>query len=170
MFILIKNGRIVTDGWRTLTLAGNDTPESVRLPVGPVLVPLSVWRARRTELIHREYEHGWPLGVWLGADEGIESIERDIHDFAVIAIHADQPAEGEDLPAASLLLDRCGYTGELRAIVDLPREKLAIQKQVDLDAYAGNGFGKSSRNDGPALPGWFGFNSDNPSKRLATVG
>ena len=60
---LIKNGRIVSDAWNTLNLAEGDTPQSVRLPVGPVLVPLSVWRARRAELIHREYEQGWPLGV-----------------------------------------------------------------------------------------------------------
>jgi len=35
---LIKNGRIVNDAWKTLTLAEGDTPQSVRLPVGPVLV------------------------------------------------------------------------------------------------------------------------------------
>src|SRR4030067_1706954 len=51
---LIKNGRIVSDAWKTLTLAEGDTPQSVRLPVGPVLVPLSVWRGGRAGLRHPE--------------------------------------------------------------------------------------------------------------------
>ncbi|MDO9052782.1 MAG: hypothetical protein Q7U37_02455, partial [Gallionella sp.] len=68
MFKLIKNGNIVSDVWKTLTFAEGDTPQNIRIPVGPVLVPLSVWKARRAELIHREYEHGWPLGVWLAAE------------------------------------------------------------------------------------------------------
>src|SRR3972149_12195853 len=92
---LIKNGRIVSDAWKTLTLAEGDTPQSVRLPVGPVLVPLSVWRARRTELIHREYEHGWPLGVWLAADEGAETIENYGNDFTVLALAFDKNSDGK---------------------------------------------------------------------------
>ena len=169
MYILIKNGRNVTDGWRTLTLAEKETPDSVSLPVGPILVPLSVWRARRTELIYREYEHGWPLGVWLAAEESIESIERDIHDFALIAVLVDPSADSKDAPAASLLLDRYGYTGELRAIVDLPRERLAVQKQVGFDAYTGSGL-KNFNWIGPSLSGRYDFNSDNPSKRFAAAG
>ncbi len=170
MYILIKNGRNVTDGWRTLTLAEKETPDSVSLPVGPVLVPLSVWRARRTELIFREYEHGWPLGVWLAAEENIESIERDIHDFAVIAVPADHFAGGKDFPATRLLLERYGYAGELRAIVDLPRERLAIQKQVGFDAYTGSGLKNINWIDGPSLSGRYDFNSDNPSKRFVAAG
>ncbi len=29
---LIKNGRIVSDAWKTMTLAEGDTPQSVKLP------------------------------------------------------------------------------------------------------------------------------------------
>ncbi|MGA7596058.1 MAG: DUF934 domain-containing protein [Gallionella sp.] len=170
MYILIKNGRIESGGWRTLTLAQGDTPHSVRLPVGPVLVPLSVWRARRTELVYREYEHNWPIGVWLGDDESVASIEPDIHDFAVIAVRADQYADRKHISAVRQLLVRYGYGGELRAIVEMPRERLAIQKQVGLDGFAGRDFKNARRFDGPALSGWFDFNSDNPPKRLATAG
>ena len=89
MFMLIKNGRIVSDAWKTLTLAKSDTPQSVRLPVGPVLVPLSVWQARRAELIYREYEHGWPLGIWLAAEEGPEEdvYKRQTHNNRAAALH-----------------------------------------------------------------------------------
>ena len=67
---IIKNGIVVEDAWRIVTLAAAETPETVKLPIGPLLVPISVWGARRAELIRREYEHGWPLGIWLAAEEG----------------------------------------------------------------------------------------------------
>jgi uncharacterized protein (DUF934 family) len=136
MFKLIKNGKIVTDAWKTLTLARGDTPQNVRLPVGPVLIPLSVWQARRTELIYREYEHGWPLGVWLSAEQGPESIEHDIEDFSVIGIAFDMFADGKSYATARLLRERYGFKGELRAIGDVPRERLSYQHQVGFNAFA----------------------------------
>jgi len=136
MQTLIKNGQIVVNEWKTLTLAKVDTPQNVRLPVGPLLVPLSVWHARRTELIYREYEHGWPLAVWLAAEQGPESIKHDIDDFTVIGIAFDKFTDGQSYATARLLRERYGYKGELRAIGDVPRERLSYQHQVGLDAFA----------------------------------
>lgn len=147
MQTLIKNGQIVSDEWKTLTLTKGDTPQNVRLPVGPVLVPLSVWQARRTELIYREFEHGWPLGVWLAADQGPESIKHDIDDFTVIGITFDKFTDGQSYATARLLRERYHYKGELRAIGDVPRERLSYQHQVGLDAFVipGNHKSKSVR-------------------------
>ncbi len=164
---LIKNGRIVSDAWKTLTLAEGDTPQSVRVPVGPVLVPLSVWRARRVELIHREYEHGWPLGIWLTAEEGAEAIERDIDDFTVIAVEFDKFTDGKSYSTARVLRERYGYKGELRAIGDVPRDKLSYRHQVGFDAFAVSGHRNANRNDVTVVPGW--FNSANQSERLVAV-
>lgn len=136
MFKLIKNGRIVSDDWKTLTLDEGVTPHNVRLPVGPVLVPLSVWQARRAELIHREYEHGWPLGVWLAAEESAHGIAHDIDDFTVIALQFDKYSDGKAYSTARVLREHYGYKGELRAIGDVPRENLTYQYQVGFDAFA----------------------------------
>ena len=157
--MLIKNGRITTDGWKTLTLAPGETPQNVKLPVGPVLVPLAVWKARRTELIHREYEHGWPLGVWLAAEEGPEALEHDIEDFTVIGIEFDRYTDGKSYATARLLRERYGYRGELRAIGDVPRERLSYQHQVGLDAFAVRADQKSNS----VLSGWCGFNAATPT-------
>lgn len=161
MFKLIRNGRVVTDEWKTLTLAEGDTPQSVRLPVGPVLVPLSVWQARRTELIHREYEHGWPLGVWLAAEEGPEAIGRDIDDFTVIAVEFDKFTDGKSYSTARLLRERYGYKGELRAIGDVPRDRLTYQYQVGFDAFAV----RANQKFGTILSDLFDFN---PAKQPAS--
>jgi uncharacterized protein (DUF934 family) len=164
---LIKNGRIVNDAWKTLTLAEGDTPQSVRLPVGPVLVPLSVWRARRAELIHREYEHGWPLGVWLAAEEGAEAIEHDIDDFTVIAIEFDKFSDGKSYSTASQLRGHYGYKGELRAIGDVPGDRLSYRYQVGFDAFAVSDRKNANRKDGTGLSGW--FNSANRGGQLTAV-
>lgn len=136
MFILIKNGHIEPDEWRTLSLAESDTPQTVRIPVGPVLVPLPVWQARRAELIYREYEHGWPIGIWLEAEEGPEAIEQDVDDFSVIAVKFDKFADLKDHTTARLLREKYGYKGELRAIGDLDGDRLAYRHQVGFDSFA----------------------------------
>jgi hypothetical protein len=44
---LMKQEDVVFDAWKLLTLAGNESAATVSLPVGPLLVPVSVWQARR---------------------------------------------------------------------------------------------------------------------------
>jgi uncharacterized protein (DUF934 family) len=154
MFKLIRNGRVVSDEWKTLTLAEGDTPQSVRLPVGPVLVPLSVWQARRAELIYREYEHGWPLGVWLSAEQDAEAIGHDIDDFTVIAVEFDKFSDGKSYSTARLLRQRYGYKGELRAIGDVPSDRLTYQHQVGFDAFAV----RANQKIGTILSDMFDFN------------
>lgn len=136
MFKLIKNGSIINDEWKTIRLAEGETPHNVKLPVGPLLVPLSVWRARRVELIHREYEHGWPLGIWLSEAEDAEAIAHDLDDFTVIAIAFDRYSDGKSYSIARVLREKYGYSGELRAIGDVPRDRLAFQHQVGFDSFA----------------------------------
>ena len=168
MFKLIKNGHVVTDEWKTLSLAKGETPQNVRLPVGPVLVPLSVWLARRAELIHREYEHGWPLGIWLAAEEGPEAIEKDIEDFTVIAVKFDKFTDGKSYSTARQLRERYGYKAELRAIGDVPRDRLSYRHQIGFDAYAVSGLRNTNRNNVTVVPGW--FTSANQPEELVAVG
>jgi uncharacterized protein (DUF934 family) len=154
MFMLIKNGRIESDNWKTLTLAAGETPQNVRLPVGPVLVPLSVWQVRRAELIHREYEHGWPLGVWLAAEEGPEALEHDVDDFSVIGIEFDKFTDGKSYETSRQLRERYGYKGELRAIGDVPRDRVSYQHQIGLNAFTVHANQKNST----VLSGLLDFN------------
>ena len=131
---LIKNGQVVTNEWKVLRLAEGETAQSVKLPVGPVLVPLAVWKARRRELIHREYEHGWALGVWLAADESPQALESDIDDFSVVAIEFDKFSDGDSYLVPRLLRERYGYKGELRATGDVPHGKSSYLHQIGFDA------------------------------------
>jgi uncharacterized protein (DUF934 family) len=133
---IIKNGTVQNDGWKVVRLSENDTPHTLRLPIGPLLVPVSVWNARRAELIVREYDHGWPLGVWLGADEGAESIAADLDDFSVIGVEFSKFTDGRGYSTARLLRERHAYKGELRAIGDIQRDQLFYLQRVGFDAFS----------------------------------
>jgi uncharacterized protein (DUF934 family) len=133
---LIKQNAIVADAWKRLTLQENETPESVALPVGPVLVPLEVWRARRRELVEREYGHGWTLGVWLAPDQGAEEIAADLDDFSVVAVLFPKATDGRGFTTARLLRERHGYRGELRAIGEVLHDQLFYMRRCGFDAFA----------------------------------
>ena len=130
---IIKNDRIVDDAWHVLKLAEGETPASVALPSGAeVLVPLSVWQARREEILAR----GVPAGVWLDAGEGPEAIAADLDHFAVVAVNFPKFADGRGYSTARLLRERYGYEGELRAIGDVLQDQLYFMRRCGFDAYA----------------------------------
>ncbi len=106
----------VAEGWKTLTLEDGQAPRQVWLPAGPALVPLAVWKARRTELIRNENEHGWPLGVWLGRDENIQSVAQDLDDFSLVAFAVESIPRGEQYEIIRDLREKYRYTGEIRFI------------------------------------------------------
>lgn len=130
MFNAIRNGNTDSGTWKTLVLGNDETPASVRLPVGPVLVPLSVWKARRAELIHREYEHGWPLGIWLSDADSAAAIADDIDDFTVIGVKFDRFSDGASYATVRALRGLYGYTGELRALGDVPNDRPVYHYQA----------------------------------------
>jgi uncharacterized protein (DUF934 family) len=133
---IIKQQQIANDEWKVLQLAENETPHSVRLPIGPLLVPLAVWRARKEELIHRNWEHHEALGVWLAPNEGPETIAEELDDFTLIAVHFPKLADGRGYSTARLLRERYGYRGELRAFGDVGQDQLFFLSRVGFDSFS----------------------------------
>ncbi|MGE5469065.1 MAG: DUF934 domain-containing protein, partial [Ignavibacteria bacterium] len=91
---IIKNREIIDDAWTVLRLAANETPETVRLPAGAVLVPLAVWQARKEDLIRREWDHGAAYGVWLGPTDDPAALANDLEDLAVVAVDFPKFTDG----------------------------------------------------------------------------
>jgi uncharacterized protein (DUF934 family) len=135
MLSLIKQEGVVFDAWKRLTLAGNQPAGNVSLPVGPLLVPVAVWHARRRELVEREYAHGWPLGVWLAAGEDPGAIAGDLDDFSVVAVHFPKATDGRGCFTARVLRRRYGYRGELRAFGEVLREQVFHLQCSGFDAF-----------------------------------
>lgn len=126
---LIQNGRIVTDRWQRLEVSDDAGLDA--LPVGPVLIPASLWCARRAELLARAGE----IGVSLAPSFLLESLADDIGRFALIAVEFPKFADGRGYSTASLLRERYGYRGELRAVGDVGRDQLFYLRRVGFDSF-----------------------------------
>ncbi|MEO8344007.1 MAG: DUF934 domain-containing protein [Gallionella sp.] len=129
--MIIKNKAIVDDDWNVLRLGENDTPESVVIPPGKIIVPLKVWQAQRDALQHRA-----DIGVWFASDERAEDLQNEVEKFSVIAVDFPKFADGRGYSIAYHLRARLGYRGELRAIGDVLRDQLFYMQRVGFDAFA----------------------------------
>ena len=129
---IIKNGQIVSDDWQVLKLAEGETPETVALDGGKLIIPLAVWQARKAAIL----ASGQPVGVWLDSHEGPEAIAADLTSFALVAVNFPKFADGRGYSTARLLRERYGYRGELRAIGDVLHDQLFLMKRCGFDAFA----------------------------------
>jgi uncharacterized protein (DUF934 family) len=127
---IIKNQTIVNDEWQLLRLAEGETPESVSVPYGKVIVPLKVWQAQ-SELLQSRAD----LGVWLNSDERAEDLQNDTGKFSVIAVNFPKFADGRGYSIAHHLRVRLGYCGELRAIGDVLRDQIFYMQRVGFDTF-----------------------------------
>ena len=128
---LIKDKVVIDDNWTVLRLAEGESAETVSVPVGKVIVPLTVWQAQRASLQTRS-----ELGVWLASDERPEALKDDLAPFQVIAVDFPKFADGRGYSIAYNLRARLGYNGELRAIGDVLRDQLFYMQRVGFNAFA----------------------------------
>jgi len=129
--MIIKNKTIIDDEWEVLRLAEGETPQSVVVPSGKVIVPLKVWQAQREILLQRSER-----GVWLASNERAEALQNDLPEFSVIAVDFPRFADGRGYSIAYHLRARMGYRGELRAIGDVLRDQMFYMQRVGFDAFA----------------------------------
>ena len=128
---IIKHREVVADDWGVLRLEEGQTPETVGVPEGKVIVPVSVWLAQRNVLADRP-----ELGVWFAPDELATAVKDDMHRFKVVAIDFPRFSDGRGYSIAYNLRARLGYTRELRAIGDVLRDQLFYMQRVGFDAFA----------------------------------
>ena len=128
---IIKGRTVVADDWSVLRLLDAEAAETVAVPEGKVIVPLTVWLAQKDTLSQRAQ-----VGVWIAADERFEQLKGDADRLAVIAIDFPKFSDGRGYSIAYNVRRRLGYTGELRAIGDVLRDQLFSMSRVGFDAYA----------------------------------
>jgi len=128
---IIKGREVVADDWSVLRLAEGEAPETVAVPEGKVIVPLSVWLAQKESLSARA-----ELGVWIAADERFEALKGESDRFAVIAVDFPKFSDGRGYSIAYNVRKRLGFAGELRAIGDVLRDQLFSMSRVGFNAYA----------------------------------
>lgn len=127
---LIRNRRVVPDSWLLLKNAADGSPPAVPAD-GDVIVPLSLWLARKDALGVRSGR----TGVWLESKEGPEAIAKDLARLPLIAIHFPSIGDGRGYSSAHLLRERFGYQGEIRAFGAVMKDVLLNMARSGIDSY-----------------------------------
>jgi uncharacterized protein (DUF934 family) len=122
-----------------LTNAESATAEQIadtQVPAGKVVLPLSVWLARKAEFAARVA--AGEVGVWLEAYELVETLvadQADLNVFPVIGVFVERHADGRVFSTASLLRTRFGFRNELRAFGDVLRDQLFFLNRCGFSAF-----------------------------------
>jgi uncharacterized protein (DUF934 family) len=103
---------------------------------GKIIVPLSVFIARKPELQDRIASK--QLGVWVDTHEVLEDLINSVgnlNSLPIIAVHVERFADGRIFSLGTLLRSRYGFKNELRAIGDVLRDQLYFLKRSGFTSY-----------------------------------
>jgi len=132
---IIRNRRIVDDGWRLLDadalLAPGEDGFVPEIPAGDVVAPVGLWRARRDELTGRPGR----IGVLLAGHDEPEAIAPALAMLSLVAVRFDKFSDGRGYSLARLLRERHGWRGELRATGDVARDQLLYLERCGFDSF-----------------------------------
>jgi uncharacterized protein (DUF934 family) len=125
----IRDRMHVPDLWQLL----KPDAEGVMPPLpaaGDVIVPISVWREARAQLLERPGR----LGVWVADDQDPAEVAGDLEHFEVVAVNFPKFTNGRGYSIGRLLRERHGWRGELRAIGDVQRDQIFYLTRCGFDA------------------------------------
>jgi uncharacterized protein (DUF934 family) len=135
--VRMQAGKVVMfklTGENTVTaeqIANTDVPAT-----GKVLIPLSVYVARKNEFANRVVNQ--EVGIWLATHEvpeTLKTVEPDFNVFPLIAVFVERFADGRIFSIGNLLRTRYGYTNTLRAFGDVLRDQLFFLKRSGFNSY-----------------------------------
>ncbi|MGP6426830.1 DUF934 domain-containing protein [Pseudomonas pharyngis] len=115
-----SGARIVRDDPWTLIRSPETEPSA-----GMLILPLAHW-----------LESPSTHAVWLGPDDGVESLLPWLSSLPLIALDFPSFRDGRAYSQAYLLRSRFGWKGELRAIGDVLRDQLSHMRQCGFDSFA----------------------------------
>ncbi len=126
---LIKHGKLVEDIWHE---TDDITDVQTLAPLGPVIVPLDVWRQHREEIL----AIGCAIGLRLAPGQTPDHVATDLHRFELIALEFSKFTDGRAFSQARLLRERHGYKGELRAVGEVLRDQLSFMLRCGFDSFS----------------------------------
>ncbi len=123
---LIRDGQIVAND-REISETYNAGDEA-----GKLILPLAVWNDHAAELGSAEQVPG----VLFESDEHPADFAGDFANVPVIAVNFPAFMDGRGFSIATLLRERYGYTGELRAVGSPIRDQLYYLKRCGFSAFS----------------------------------
>jgi uncharacterized protein (DUF934 family) len=127
---IVRNRRVSENHWQHVPEGGLAPGQAARLQ-NSVIVALADWRLHKRELLAR----GLSVGVRLGAGDDVDELVEDLEAIALVALEFESFTEGRPYTQARLLRERYGYSGEIRAVGDVSRDRLAFMERCGINAY-----------------------------------
>jgi uncharacterized protein (DUF934 family) len=118
------------------TVTDTQIAETVIPATGKVIVPLSVFVTRHSELTPRI--NAGEVGVWLATHELLEDLtaqQTNLNALPIIAVFVERFADGRIFSLGTLLRTRLGFKNELRAFGDVLRDQLFFLKRSGFNSY-----------------------------------
>ena len=122
-----------SDGWIEYT--GDAGTISGIAAGAKVLLPLTEFR-EFSGTWQRAVGANGALGVRLSPSDDPALIANDLNKLALIAVEFPAFADGRGYSTASLLRERYGYQGELRAVGDVLRDQVFLLSRVGFTTFA----------------------------------
>ena len=122
---LLKGTEPVADPWTPVSDVA-ELPES-----GPAIVPLELWETERARLLGRNQ----PLGLRLKNDQDPTRVAGDLAHFDLVALEFPKFSDGRAYSQATLLRERYGFTGELRAVGQVKRDQAQFMRRCGFDSF-----------------------------------
>jgi uncharacterized protein (DUF934 family) len=101
------------------------------LPDAPVILSKARWLAERDRLAGRAA----PLGLRIEPGESIDDLAADLGRFALIALSFPKFADGRAFSTATLLRDKHGFAGELRAVGNVLSDQIPYMRRCGFDTF-----------------------------------
>lgn len=120
-----QNGAFHPDAWTT---------PAADAPVGPApaIVMKKRWLVERDALLARNI----PIGLQLEPGETLDDIAADLAHFGVVALSFPKYSDGRAFSIATLLREKHGYRGELRAVGNVLNDQIPLMRRVGFDSFA----------------------------------
>jgi phosphoadenosine phosphosulfate reductase len=119
-----RGAQFYTDGWAKAV-------DGEPLPDAPVILSSARWLAEHEPLAGRNA----PLGLRLEPAESLDDIAADLPRLALIALSFPKFADGRAFSLATLLRDKHGYTGELRAVGNVLADQIPYMRRCGFDTF-----------------------------------
>ena len=100
-------------------------------PEGDIIVSLKRFQAEGESLRSNSRE----VGVRIEPDEEVEALAEELALIPVVAVAFPKFRDGRAFTSATLLRERFGYKGEVRAVGDVLREQAGFQVRCGFDAF-----------------------------------
>ena len=101
------------------------------IPPGDVIISLARFQLEGERLLGE----GRKVGVRLTADQAVEDLAYDLPRIAVVALEFPAYRRGQAYSSATLLRERLGFKGQVRAVGDVLREQARFMVRCGFDAF-----------------------------------